>query len=179
MGRCNRLDSPKSFLWYAPQLCGASFLCFHTLCFLSSGLTGRELATVETAGILLPEFPQGSLAHIGGLQSTDDSDILVYWYPRKYSISQCLKRKSLAINFWYSLKRKKFNQEIQRRNPFQPLKDRALDQAGHPGPGTDNDHKGDAHPHNFRNLWIERVMWIVFSPHKERISRTQSPWGQG
>ena len=40
MGRCKRLGSLKSFLWYAPQLSGASFLCFsHPESLLSSGLT--------------------------------------------------------------------------------------------------------------------------------------------
>ena len=31
MGGCKSLGSPKSFLWYAPQLSGASILCFHIL----------------------------------------------------------------------------------------------------------------------------------------------------
>ena len=34
MGRCKSLGSLKSFLWYAPQLSGASILCFHILSFL-------------------------------------------------------------------------------------------------------------------------------------------------
>ena len=34
MGRCKSLGSLKSFLWYAPQLSGASILCFHFLSFL-------------------------------------------------------------------------------------------------------------------------------------------------
>ena len=34
MGRCKSLGSVKSFLWYAPQLSGASTLCFHSLSFL-------------------------------------------------------------------------------------------------------------------------------------------------
>ena len=34
MGRCKSLDSLKSFLWYAPQLSGASILCFLILSLL-------------------------------------------------------------------------------------------------------------------------------------------------
>ena len=34
MGRRKNLGSLKSFLWYAPQLSGASVLCFHILTFL-------------------------------------------------------------------------------------------------------------------------------------------------
>ena len=34
MGRCRNLGSWKSFLWYAPQLSGASILCFVILCSL-------------------------------------------------------------------------------------------------------------------------------------------------
>ena len=39
------------------------------------------------AGILFsPEFPQGSPAHVGGLQSLVTVTSFVYWYGRKYSI---------------------------------------------------------------------------------------------
>ena len=34
MGKCKSLGSVKSFLWYVPQLSGASFLRFHILSFL-------------------------------------------------------------------------------------------------------------------------------------------------
>lgn len=39
MGRCKGLGLLKSFLWYVPQLSGASFLCFNILSFLSLGIT--------------------------------------------------------------------------------------------------------------------------------------------
>ena len=79
----------KPFLWYAPQLSGASIVCFSP-----------------------PELPWGSLQRVAafwwlldgkysspsrvplGLSSHwraaigDDYDILVYWYGRKYPISQ-------------------------------------------------------------------------------------------
>ena len=34
MGRCKSLGSLKSFLWCAPEVSGASILCFHILSFL-------------------------------------------------------------------------------------------------------------------------------------------------
>ena len=60
----------KSFLRYAPELSGASILYFHTLCSLRAH--HRECLQsngCQMAGVLFsPEFPQGSLAHVGGLQ---------------------------------------------------------------------------------------------------------------
>ena len=38
--------------------------------------------------LLLREFPEGSLAHMWMARTEDSCDILIYWYGRKYSISQ-------------------------------------------------------------------------------------------
>ena len=54
MGRCKSLGSLKSFLWYAPQLSGASILCFHTLSFLRAHRCREWLQSdgSQMAGIL-------------------------------------------------------------------------------------------------------------------------------
>ena len=66
MGRCKRLGSQKSVLWCAPQLSGASILCFLILrllrmlhCGVAEGADGWMAASC-----FYPEFPQGS--HQGG-----------------------------------------------------------------------------------------------------------------
>ena len=72
MGRCKSLGPLKSFLSYTPQLAGASVLWFHILDLLSSELTtesGCSLMAASWQGFFFPpEFPEGSLAHIRGLQ---------------------------------------------------------------------------------------------------------------
>ena len=59
--------------------------CFHILSFLSSGLT------------FLPEFPQGSSAHIKGCHA-DDCDKLVYWY--QFSWVQSVSHVQLFATPW-------------------------------------------------------------------------------
>ena len=80
----------------SPQLSGP-MSCVFTSC-VSSGLTtesGRSLMTVDGRYSFLPEFPPGSPAHHPcGLQLLVTMTSIVYWYSRKYSISQrCLKFK--------------------------------------------------------------------------------------
>ena len=68
MGRCKILGSMKWFLWYVPQLSGASFMGFHILRFLSSGVLGGSGYSLD--GRYSPFWlPSGFRAYIGGLQS--------------------------------------------------------------------------------------------------------------
>ena len=80
MGRCKNLGSLRFFLGCAPQLSGASTLYFHILSFLRAQCRkwlqsdGCDMADI----LFSPEFPQGSPAHVGGLQSLMTVTSFVY-----------------------------------------------------------------------------------------------------
>ena len=62
MERYKSLGSLKSFLWYAPQLSGASILCFLILSFLRVHCLGVAAVSdnLMTSTMFCSEFPQGS-----------------------------------------------------------------------------------------------------------------------
>ena len=102
MGRCKSLGSLTSFLSYASQLSGpisCIFLHPELLCS-PEGVA----ADVATRSLQLPGCPQGSEIHIWRAEITDDPDILVYWYGRKYSIFSIPYPKDSIYNhkleFW-------------------------------------------------------------------------------
>ena len=68
MGKCKTLGSLKSFLWYAPQLSGASILCSHILSFLRAHhREWMQSDGCQMAGIL--SFPSFLRAHWLTLES--------------------------------------------------------------------------------------------------------------
>ena len=70
MGRYKSLGSPNLFLSYAPRYLGPVACVFHILSSL--GAHHREWLQscgCSMAGILLPECPEGSPTHLGGLWS--------------------------------------------------------------------------------------------------------------
>ena len=50
-----------------------------------------------------PEFPQGSPAHVGGLQSLTTVTSFVYWYGRQYSISHSPELFGFKVGLSYLL----------------------------------------------------------------------------
>ena len=102
MGRCKSLGSLTSFLSYASQLSGpASCIFLHPERLCSpEGVA----AAVATRSLQLPGCPQGSEIHIWRAEITDDPEILVYWYGRKYSIFSIPYPKDSIYNhkleFW-------------------------------------------------------------------------------
>ena len=99
MGRYESLVSQKSFLWYAPQLSGASILCFPILSLLRVHCWGWVWLWDWERGsqksiCLLPEFPQGSPS---GIDTWLDGCNILYlpiwqatfffqWYQRNYHL---------------------------------------------------------------------------------------------
>ena len=81
MGRCKSLSSQKSFLLYASQLSGTNILCF-------PGLTIEGGCSLMGAGWQVLLFPPRAHWLTVEAAMVKDCDILVYWYGRKYSISQ-------------------------------------------------------------------------------------------
>lgn len=102
MGRSKTLGLLKSFIWYASQLSWANGLhVFNILSFV--GAHHREWLQSEgccMAGLLLfPVFPQELTSSHWRATVTDDYDILIYWYDRKYSASH------MAIEFMWNHKK--------------------------------------------------------------------------
>ena len=89
VGRCNSLDSLKSFLWYAPQYLGPVSCMFTS--WVSSGLTlgtGLRLMASRWQVLFSLEFVQGSPAHVGWWWHP-----LFNWYGRKYTIYHLERRQ--------------------------------------------------------------------------------------
>ena len=99
MGRCKSLGSLRSFLGHAPQLSWASIPWF----FLHPDLPwGSPWGVAAAGGLLDGRYSSPSWVPLELPSSpwtteiADDCDILVYWYGRKYFISQvysCLFQK--------------------------------------------------------------------------------------
>ena len=94
MGRCKSLGSLKSFLWYAPQLPGASVLCFHILSLLGALRgNGCSLMAAKWQASFSSWDPSGftsSPTPLWWLQLLMTVTSFVYWYGGKYSISKFL-----------------------------------------------------------------------------------------
>ena len=88
MIRYRSLGSPKSFLWYTPPLSRASILYFHIPSFFRAhrGEWLQGVAARWQVFFFFPEFLQGGSHWKAAI--TEGCDILVYWYGRKYPISQ-------------------------------------------------------------------------------------------
>ena len=91
MGRFKSLVSLKSFLWYAPQLFGASILCFHIVSFFRA--QHREWLQSEgyyKEGILpfLSSLRAHQLTILWWLQLLITVTSFAYCYDRKSSISR-------------------------------------------------------------------------------------------
>ena len=97
MGRCKSLGSLRSFLWYAPQLSGASVLCFYLLPFLrahcrewlQSGGCNLMPARWQVFFVsFLSSLRAHQLTRWRWLQLLETVTSFVYWHGRQYSISQ-------------------------------------------------------------------------------------------
>ena len=99
MGRSNRLNSLKSFLWYAPHLSGASILCFHILSFL--GAQGYSLMAARWHVFFSSHLASGLTSPPAMVTAiADDSDILclLIWQEIFHFFKNHCNRGSL-INF--------------------------------------------------------------------------------
>ena len=100
-GRCKSRGSLKSFLWYAPQLSGASILCFHILSFLRAH-RWEWLLMAARWQVFFPSWVSSELTSSRGRAAiADDCDIL------RLLIWQEIFHFSVVMHFKQFLKRKR------------------------------------------------------------------------